>query len=1324
MNRKHLLLFLMIILTDVSYAYCATIDHYYFSTIDRRAGLPNNSVSDILQDRTGFLWFATKEGLTRYDGKHMRVFNKTNSGLKNDYAITLFEAKDKKLWIGTDEGLFIYDEQTERITRFLSKIANTVMRIKTFGDGLIWFSVDYEGLFCYNPTTHQLRNFYVLGGSARIKKSPESPNVCHFWKEGHTLWVALYDDNLYAIPYPSLHSRRNPPITRHPFRDDKGDMPFYKTKVFANVRIGNLEYIGCSKGLYAIDMRTHHVQRLIDCFVHTLCFDGSMIWTGSESGIYVYNIATKKITPYTESSTNDPFSISSNAVYAIYRDRENSIWIGSYFGGINYCNRWQFQFEKIYKEAYPIFGRRVREFCEDPQGRIWVGTEDQGLYIYDKRDQTIQRFTNPLIHSNVHGLCCDGKTLWVGTYNGGLNRINLSTGGVTHWKRGSSEIISDNVEAICRLRSGEIWLGTDLGLMRYEPTKNTFIKIPEFPQINICHILEDSKGRLWLATYTHGLYVYNRATRSWKNYYNTPGDDHSLQTNKVLSTFEDSKHRIWVATQGGGLALYLPRTENFRRYDVRKGMPSNTIYQIEEDANHYLWLSTSNGLVKFNPTTEHIERFTTNEGLIYDQFNYRSGYKDREGWLYFGSINGFVTFDPNRKQAAAAKPVIYLTELDVLGKLMTVESEDTPLKKSIMLTDAISLRPEQNSIDLRASVISFNTQNRYRLEYRLEGLSDIWSEIGSDQLINFSHLPYGTYTLHVRDKNGNCQGERTLQITVRPPFLLSVWAKLFYLLLFFAAIGYAARFLIRRNREKQRRMIEKIESEKEKALYHAKIDFFTNVTHEIRTPLTLVKAPLESVLERNDVKGDTLNELKIMDLNVKRLLDLVNQLLDFRKADTRGFTLKIKECRIDEVLHHVFQLFAPFAEQRQLKYIDNIRQELSASVDEETLTKIASNLLSNAIKFAATFVEVEFTVESDCFCLRVSNDGERIPERVRTEIFKPFVQYKYDRKKIIPGSGIGLPLARTLVELHDGTLEVDDTADCNCFVVRIPIRHAIEAAGKSDVIEEQDAEAAESPQEKKPYTILVVEDDDEIRNYVCKKMKDRYQIVAARDGEEALHILEQQAVSLIVTDIMMPHVDGLQLTESVRTDVRFSHIPIVLLTAKDSLQTNIEGLEKGADAYIAKPFSMKLLKTTVANLLTSRAKLRAAFMSSPDETMDTLDMTEADTQFLSSLNDIIEGKLLDSSFNLEQLSSELGMSQSSLNRKIKGLLDTTPNDYIRLVRMKKAAQLIKSKAYRVNEVCYRVGFTSPSYFTTCFKKQFGVLPSEYSEGQKGSEPPV
>lgn len=1322
MKHLILLLYIWIALLCEARICCVANERYYFSNIDRRVGLPNNSVSDIVQDKMGFIWFATKEGLARYDGRNMRVFDKNNSGLTNDFVTALCESRDGKLWIGSDEGLFVYDEQTERITRFYipgkEQITNAVMRILTFDDGLIWFSVDYQGLFCYNPKNHQLRNYYTQKEKTQSGKGSESPNVCHFWKDGRTLWIALYDDNLNSIPYPALNSQHSISITHHPFTDGEGNQVFRKTKVFANAQVDNLKYIGSSSGLFVIGKNGQRVQKLIDCFVHSLCYDGHILWVGTESGIYMYNPSTKNVSQYSESETNDPFSLSSNAVYAIYRDREDGIWIGSYFGGVNYCNPRQLQFEKFYKEAFPAFGRRVREFCEDTHRQIWIGTEDKGLFVYNRQSKTIKPFGNSLIHSNVHGLCCDGCSLWVGTFNGGLNRIDLNTGSVKQWRRANSTLLSDNIETICRLRSGEIWFGTDLGIMRYDEANDAFVKIVGFPSINVCHILEDSEGNLWIATYAHGLYIYNRATNSWKNFFNVPGDDKSLQTNKILSSFEDSRHRIWIATQGGGVALYQPRSQNFYRYDMTSGMPSNTVYHIEEDANHQLWMSTSNGLVQLNPETGHIDCYTTNEGLIYNQFNYRSGYKDKSGRLYFGSINGLVSFNPNQKRIITAKPVIYLTELRVLGELMTVESPHSPLKQSIMLTDAITLQPEQNSIILRASVVSFNAQNRYRLEYRLDGLSDAWTEVVNGQLISFSHLPYGTYTLHVRDMNGNCQGERILMITVRPPFYLSIWAKLLYLLLLILVGCGIVYFIQKRNREKQRRFIEKIESEKEKALYNAKIDFFTNVTHEIRTPLTLVKAPLESVLERNDVGGDTRSELKIMDLNVKRLLDLVNQLLDFRKADSRGFTLKLKECRIDEILHDVLKRFAPFAEQRGLKYVDGIDQELSVAIDQEALTKVISNLLINAIKFADTFVEVKLMVESDYFSLQVNNDGKRIPEDVRLEIFKPFVQYEYDKNKIIPGSGIGLPLARALVELHDGTLNLDDSADCNSFVVKIPIRHMIVENEKLDIAEEIDAEVTDQPQDQKIYTILVVEDNEEVRAFVCKKLMTEYNVISVCDGEEALKMLDEQVVNLIVTDIMMPRMDGLQLTERVRTDVKFSHIPIILLTAKNSLQTNIEGLKKGADAYISKPFSMQLLKTTISNLLLLRAKLRAAFMESPDEPMEILDMTEADTAFLFSLNEIIEEKILDTDFNLDKLATELGMSRSSLNRKIKGLLDTTSNHYILLVRLKKAAQLIKSKAYRMNEVCYMVGFTSPSYFTTCFKKQFGVLPSEYSEGKQ------
>ena len=488
------------------------------------------------------------------------------------------------------------------------------------------------------------------------------------------------------------------------------------------------------------------------------------------------------------------------------------------------------------------------------------------------------------------------------------------------------------------------------------------------------------------------------------------------------------------------------------------------------------------------------------------------------------------------------------------------------------------------------------------------------------------------------------------------------------------------------------------------------------MAHEIRTPLTLIKSPLENVLVSPNVSADIRDDLEIMNLNTTRLLDLVNQLLDFRKTETRGFQLNFVECNISDILQQIYMRFTPLARQKKLEFVIECSESIYASIDREALTKIISNLFTNAIKYSETYIHVRLWMEDTCWFLSVCNDGNVIPMEMREEIFKPFIQYKDGFSRKVSGTGIGLALARSLAELHEGNLIMDDSQKQNCFILSLPVKHEHTIAISKSEIKLKEDPKEEDPgqlQQKPRYTVLIVEDNVEMLAFVVRQLSPVYQILTATNRLNALMVSERHTVNLIVSDIMMPEMDGLELCDRIKSDLDYSHIPIVLLTAKTTLQSKIDGLKSGADAYIEKPFSVEYLKVSVANLLSNHEKLHAAFAHSPFIQTNSMAMTKADETFLKTLNEVIVANMQNPDFCLDDMASLLNMSRSSLNRKIKGVLDMTPNDYIRLERLKKAAQLLREGECKVNEVCYMVGFNTPSYFTKCFQKQFGILPKDF-----------
>lgn len=1289
---------------------------YYFQTYDIRDGLSHNTVNTILQDRMGFMWFGTKDGLNRFDGTTFRVFNKENSTLRNNYVTRLFEDKEGHIWIGTDAGLFVYNPvldtfySIENYSGYKGGITHAITDIKEDAQHNVWFSADYEGLYEFNIHTRRLTCVVKTAASGF-----KSANIAAFWFERNTCWIDLYNDNLY---YSKDRFK-----TLRPYKDKDGRMIFQKNVVNQMVQRGNKSYLCTAAGLFEMDFTRQSFRRLLDCYVRTLAFKSDdELWVGTEQGLYICHLSDGQINHLTASNEYDPYALSDNAIYAVYRDKDGGMWIGSYFGGVNYYPYPWSYFEKFYpRDNFNFFGRRIREFCGSNDGTIWIGTEDKGLFNYNPRTNAIVPFSNPRIYSNIHGLCLDGDYLWVGTFSGGLNRIDLRTKTVRNYrqKNAANSLLSNDVFSICKTKRGELWIGTISGLLRYNRATDDFTRIPGFVNKFIYKILEADNGDLWLATYANGVYHYDTRRKVWKNYVNDSKDNSSLPYNKVISIFQDSRKRLWFMTQGGGFCQYNPAKDNFIRFDMSDGFPSNITYKMVEDTSGNLWLSTNNGLVCFNPDTNFRKVYTVSDGLLSNQFNYQSGYKDQNGFIYMGSINGFIRFNPASFRDNPVSAPVFLTELYIFNRHMTVGGKNSPLKKNLLYEDKLVLPADENSIALQTSCLSFKSSAKDNLQYMLEGFDKDWHTISGGDMIYYSNLPYRTYTLRLRgiDDNGKWNGqERALKIIVRPPFYLTGWAYTLYVLFMLGCVGYGV-YKFRVNiLKRHRRAMRLFEQEKERELYNAKISFFTNITHEIRTPLTLIKGPLETILSAPQGIPEKVEEnLKVMDMNTNRLLGLVNQLLDFRKAEKRGLKLNFVKTDVTALLKTICIPFTPGLEQRSIHFTMDIAGNMQVPVDVEAFTKIISNLLTNAMKHARSYIRLKAHVCGEKLIITVANDGDIIPLSMREKIFRPFIRYQEEGSKDNSGTGLGLTLARSLAELHHGTLRMAPSEKDNCFILAIPVIQA-EAISMPEIKNEEPETTGKTDNainKHLDYTLLVVEDNREMRHFIVNTLAPYYTLLTAGNGKEAINVLKDNIVNLVISDVMMPGMDGIALCDWIKNTLDYCHIPVILLTAKTALQAKIEGTKSGADAYIEKPFSVEFLKAEIANLLSNREKLRKTFTESPFTQTNSSTLSRVDREFISQVHKIVMDNLSDSSFSLDSLAKGLNMSRPSLNRKFKGLMDMTPNDYIQLERLKCAAQMLKGGETRINEVCWSCGFNTPSYFTKCFKNKFGVLPKDF-----------
>ena len=1304
-------------------------EHYYFKNLSIRNGLSQNTVNAILQDRKGFMWLGTKDGLNRYDGLSFRKFKHDAANprsIGNCFITSLYEDFNGNIWVGTDAGVYIYYPEKEAFEEFdcqsleKTRIERSVSMIAGDKQGRVWIAVEAQGMFCYDTRQKLLRNYPLSEISSNIK--------CFTFDSGGTLWLGFYGDGLY-------YSKDNL-ATVHPYGSPEDGKREFEGGVITKIVQGNYNclYIGSVKeGVSELNLTSGQVRNLLaidesgeSIFCRDLLpYSDNELWIGTESGIYIYNLRTAQFI-HLRASLYDSYSLSDNAIYALYKDREEGLWIGSYFGGVDYYPRQYTYFAKYYPKniANSLHGKRVREFCRADDGTLWIGTEDGGLNHFNPKTKEFHFFEPSAGFTNIHGLCMDGSHLWVGTFSKGLRVIDTRTGVVlrTYTEGHTPHSLNDNsIFSICRTSAGEIYLGTLFGLLRYNRTQDSFDCIPELNGKFVYDIKEDSYGNLWLATYANGAYCYDVSARRWKNYVFDAEDERSLPYDKVLSVFEDSYRQIWLTTQGGGFCLFHPDTETFTRYGLKDGLPNDVVYQIVEDDDRFLWLTTNNGLVRFDPKTMEMKVFSTANGLPTNQFNYRSGFKDEAGNIYLGSINGFVAFDPRTFAENRQVPAVAITDFLLFNKEVSVGETDSPLKSSITFSDKVVLTADQNSFSFRIAALSYQAPRMNKLMYKLEGFDEGWLTIGESPLVTYSNLGYGDYVFKVKASNSDGvwnEQKTSLHLSILPPFYLSGWAYCFYVLFFMGCLVCVIFYFKRRNYRKQHRQMEMLEQEKEREVYHAKIDFFTNVAHEIRTPLTLIKGPLENIILKKEVDSETKEDLYIMKQNTERLLNLTNQLLDFRKTETRGFRLNFTECDVVAVLRETYLRFTSLAKQKGLDFILELPQEcFMADVNQEALTKIISNLLNNGVKYASTYLRISLETDEKVFHIRTFNDGEMIPDTMKEEIFKPFVRLDKE-DEVTTGTGIGLALSRSLAELHQGSLMMEKGEEVNYFCLTLPVNQdstiTLSAENVSQVEENSCGwEQEETDTKEKKPMILVVEDNPDMLAFIRKQLTTEYSVLTAMNGIEALAVLDNHYVNLVVSDVMMPQMDGFELCKTIKSDLSYSHIPVVLLTAKTNIQSKIEGLELGADAYIEKPFSVEYLLANISSLIHNREKLRQTFAKSPFVAANTMALTKADEEFIWKLNDIIQANLHNPEFSMEDMADALKMSRSSFYRKIKGVLDLSPNEYLRLERLKQAAQLLKEGKSRVNEICYTVGFNSPSYFSKCFLKQFGVLPKDF-----------
>lgn len=1314
---KNTLIYLFVVLFQIGFA---QNQEYYFSHYKVENGLSHNSVLCSLQDEKGFLWFGTKDGLNRFDGHSFKNFRKEigNSKSLGSNFIECMHEFNHALWIGTESGLYKYNESSEDFDLVKESLNNPILDIENDNEGNIWF-VARSLLYKYNVKTKTVENY--LKDFIKVEEITKTPNG--------QIWVAF--QNILYQYVKETNSFKKCEI-KFP---EKPNLPIVISKIFS---YNNSEIIiGTQKNgafVYTIENSTVtqiNLSSKTPLYVRDFVKKGNDLWMATESGLYIYNL---KNTTYKNlsKSYNDPFTLSDNALYSLTLDNEEGIWIGSYFGGINYYPKPYTFFKKYFPKIgeNSISGNAVREIKPDKQGNLWIGTEDAGVNKLNTKTGVFTNYhptnnSNSISHYNIHGLLINENKLWIGTFEHGLDVLDINTGFVTkHYGWQTKGNLSSNfVFDFYKNKKEQIYVITTSSIQLYNSEKDEFTAFKAFPEgYFFTSLLEDNNGAFWAGTYWDGLFYYDPKTNTKRVFKHAKENNSSISSNAINGIFQDSKNNLWITTENG-LNQYNFKTNKFKNYTVNNGLPSNVVYSILEDEKNNLWISTSKGLVEFDPVTKKIKIFTKGNGLLSDQFNYHSSYKDSNGNMYFGSTEGMISFNPNQFIKNEFKPPIYITSIKIDNK--EIKSESKKEKKSNYSLNQITLHPDEYTINIEFAALSFNAPEMTEYWYKLEGLNEDWVYLGKNYKVSFTGLSPNVYSFKVKSRNGNGQWSEEsseLKIDVLPPFWESNFAYALYSLIFLSICFLVLKQYHSKSKIKNLKFIKELNRKKEKELYKAKIEFFTNISHEIRTPLTLIKSPLEKILKKTDYDADLMQNLSIMDKNTSRLLDLVNQLLDFRKTEMGGTNLNFVKSNISELIRNVYTRFTPIINNKKINFSHNLGfEDVFASVDIEALNKIISNLFSNAIKYSSHIITLSLSQQDDVFEIVIKNDGKLISAHLKDKIFEPF--FVITEKQDQSSTGIGLALAHSLVELHNGSLVLDHTVlDMNTFVLTLPIHQTLEFklfdATVTPEINKDIFEPLATSNPKHTPKILVVEDNEDLLDFVAKELSVEYQVIKATNALIALKILSTENVQLIVSDIMMPGMDGFNFCKEIKTNLETSHIPIILLTAKTTLNAKIKGLEFGADAYIEKPFSMEHLKVQISNLLSNRTTLIEYYSSSPLAHVKSIAHSTIDEIFIKKLDEFIYSNISDNKLNVDMLAENMNMSKSTLYRKIKNITDLSPNELINITRLKKAAEFLTTGDYKIYEIAEMVGYNSQISLLRNFQKQFGMTPSEYLKSEQ------
>lgn len=1352
----------LLILIFISLVSQGQPNSYNFISFTNSDGLSSNAVNTILKDKFGYMWLGTDDGLNRFDGESFTVYRHKpgdNTSLEGNRIMALCEDAVGNLWIGTNEALCYYNRKRETfVNRKLTEFG-LIRSLCLDHLGNLWIG-SFGGLFMMNTQTGKVIQ-YKAGVS--IANQLLSNVIVALFEDSHQrLWVGT-NEGLH------LYLRDKNCFKRFIHSDnDPSSIPDKVIRAIAEDKNRNL-WIGTNDGGISrllpdgesfknFGANPQDIHSLSSNRVYAIAPDYSgKLWIGTEEGLNIFDPATSLSVRVLNDARNK-YSLLDKSVRSIYIDKDRIYWIGTFQGGLaKYdLNLAFFNLRQSNPfDSYGLSAPRVTSFVEDEQGDIYVGTDGGGLNHYHRK-------TGLFCHPKLNGDEDDktmkilamervGDELWVGTYGSGLYILNMKTSAVKHHRKGTGphDLLSNDIFCLTRDHNGNVWIGTNGdGVNMFDPRTGNFerfAKKSSAPQTNLAlngfirAIEEDNSGNIWIGTNGSGLAVYNPLAKTLR--FLDKGNS-NLSSSLISSIHIGKTGTVWVGTFGGGLCKFTEKGK-FICYTETEGLANPVLYKILESEPGKLWVSHNKGISSFDERTGKFKNYYDHNGLQRSTFSLGAGLSTSNGELFFGGLDGFNFFNPHTLNYNNAVPPIVFTDLKISNRSV-VPGPTEAIDEHISVAKKITLSYQQ-SFSLEFTALNFTAPQDTRYSYKLEGFEKDWNDVGTSHKAVYTNLDPGHYTFLLKATSDDgllASPPVSMNIYVRPPFWRTTYAYVFYLL-FAGSVLLALRYSgIRRIKrkfalEQERLQIKQVmeqerrEAEKQHQFDQQKIKFLTNLSHEFRTPISLIVGPLEQVCEE-ETNDRTFKKLSLVRRNANRLLNLVNQLLDFRKMEANELLLHLTEADLIFVVKEIADSFSDLSKSKNIKFsFSSSEESLVMSFDKDKVERILLNLLSNAFKFTNENGEVNLKIErqsGSMVKIMISDTGIGISEDMRDKIFDRFYQVDSGADIVNQGSGIGLSIAKEFIRIHGGNIEVDSTpGKGSTFTILLPCSKSTGYFEKAlpYMHSKQDNSATEyenksSISSSEKFTLLIVEDNEDFRGYLKENMERHYKIIEASNGREGWQKVLSEHPDIVVSDVNMPFIDGIALSQKIKSDKRTGHIPIILLTAIVDETNELMGLKTGAVDYLTKPFSFEILKTKVNNLLGLSQTFKTTYTRHIKVETQTEQFQSEDEKLMLKITQYVEENIDSPQLNVEDLSKQLFMTRQSLYNKMVSLTGETPVEFIRSFRLNKAAKLLENSDLKIAQIGYAVGFASPTYFTTSFRERFNMSPSDYQKLKKSS----